>query len=490
MMTIDPDRLIPTEEQWDDYVKRYIWTGKWSDDLGAPPGQAGCRVPDNIIVRHYGRPAQTDDPTLAKTFHAAELGEHAKKANGVEHHEHPAGNGKHDGPPDPFANEREGSQRAHGSADPNWRYWEPPGAKEPKEPPKLKLTFFDQLGEAKPKPWLIKGVIARGEISSWFAPPGMGKSALLTDIFVHLAGGAEKWRGFRIKAKCPGLYLALERSDLVKQRLRAYRQRDGLPALAISICGQVVDLMSANCVKLILDAIQETEQRFGSQVGIVGIDTYPKGIAAGGGDENQAKDQNIVLSNLRRVLEQAPHLHIATVGHTGKDESRGERGSNAKLADVDAQVQLSGDKIKTAEVVKANDQPTVVLTSFTLEPYVFGQDEDGDPVETFIVAKEPPKASAAPERELSPKQRLALEALAETTLVHGLELPTTDGLPRGLKAVAVQQWREELLRRRVIDPDGRNPRARFHELLTSLQAKKVIGVSDELVWAAYPATTM
>ena len=46
----------------------------------------------------------------------------------------------------------------------------------------LALTFFDELAETPPKPWLIKNVIARGETSSWIAPPGKGKSALLTDI--------------------------------------------------------------------------------------------------------------------------------------------------------------------------------------------------------------------------------------------------------------------------------------------------------------------
>jgi hypothetical protein len=31
---------------------------------------------------------------------------------------------------------------------------------------------FDELTDAPPKPWLIKNVIARGETSSWIAPPG------------------------------------------------------------------------------------------------------------------------------------------------------------------------------------------------------------------------------------------------------------------------------------------------------------------------------
>ena len=47
------------------------------------------------------------------------------------------------------------------------------------------LSYFGELTNAAPQAWLIKNVIARGENSSWIAPPGNGKSALLTDIGVH-----------------------------------------------------------------------------------------------------------------------------------------------------------------------------------------------------------------------------------------------------------------------------------------------------------------
>lgn len=86
------------------------------------------------------------------------------------------------------------------------------------------------------------------------------------------------------------------------------------------------------------------------------------------------------------MLDKA-NIHIATAGHTGKDVSRGERGSNAKLADVDLQVQIDGETIKTATVVKANDQPLGLLTGFQLEPYDFGLDEDGDPFRIFCREK-------------------------------------------------------------------------------------------------------
>jgi hypothetical protein len=346
----------------------------------------------------------------------------------------------------------------------------------------IALTFFNDLSRPTPKPWLIKNVIARGETSSWIAPPGKGKSALLTDISVALASGAD-WRGHRTKDRAGVIYFALERADLVKRRLIAHKLRDDLPVLPIAVAGQVIDLINKSCVDVIVAAINRAEQHFGCGVGLGIFDTYSKAIAAGGGDESSAKDQNIALANVRRILDRKVNIHIAGIGHTGKDESRGERGSNARLADVDLLTQITGEAVKSAIVTKANDQPDGPLTSFRLEAFDFGPDEDGDPFRTYILAREI-LTSVTSDRPITDQQRLALDALIEAVLSHGIDLPATDGLPNGLKSVTADQWKAELFRRNVIDKDARNPRARFNELRTRLAAKKLIGSRDELVWKA------
>jgi len=241
--------------------------------------------------------------------------------------------------------------------------------------------------------------------------------------------------------------------------------------------------MSRKCAVTIIDAIKRAEDKFGLEIGLIGFDTYAKGIAAGGGDESSAKDQNAALANLRRVLDKK-NIHIATIGHTGKDESRGERGSNAKLADADLQVQLTGDTIRSAVVKKANDQPEGLLTSFRLEPFDFGPDEDGDPFRTFILSPEIISNAVVIERALTDQQQRAMEALAEVTLSQGVDLAPRDGMPAGLKSVTADQWRAELYRRGVLDQTTKNPRARFFELRNRLAAKHLIGVQDELVWLA------
>ena len=243
--------------------------------------------------------------------------------------------------------------------------------------------------------------------------------------------------------------------------------------------------MNRSCVDVILATIWEAEQRFACEVGLAIFDTYAKGIAAGGGDEDKAKDQNIVLANLRRVLDRV-NIHIAGIGHTGKDESKGERGSNARLADVDVLVQITGDAVKTVTVKKGNDQPEGTLTGFQLEPFDLGTDEDGDPVRTFIIGKEI-CASAQPDRGLSDRQRLALEALAEATLAHGRDAPPDYGLPAGIKVVTAEDWKTELFRQNVLDRYTANPRARFRELRNGLAARKRIGNRDDLVWSVRSA---
>jgi hypothetical protein len=356
------------------------------------------------------------------------------------------------------------------------------GGKTAKSSDRIKLEYFNNLGEAQPKPWLIKNVIARGETSSWIAPPGKGKSALLTDIAVHLSGGKD-WRDYRTKERAGALYFALERADLVKRRLTAHKIRDSLPNLPIAVAGEVINLMHESAPAKIVAAIEEAEQHFGLSVGLCIFDTYAKAIAAGGGDESAAKDQNAALANLRRVLDKKS-VHIAGIGHTGKDETKGERGSNARLADVDVLNQIAGDTIKTVTVKKANDQQAGEITSFQLEPFEFGVDEDGDPFGTYILAQKIFAVGPAAERGLSARQQLALDALAEATLACGVALPPSDGLPRGLKAINADQWRDELYRRGVLDQAGKNPRARFFELRTQLQARRLIGVADDLVWRA------
>jgi hypothetical protein len=59
-------------------------------------------------------------------------------------------------------------------------------------------TFDEASAGAVAKPWLLKGLLARGETSAWIGAPGSLKSALLTDIAVCIAANRD-WHEKRSK---------------------------------------------------------------------------------------------------------------------------------------------------------------------------------------------------------------------------------------------------------------------------------------------------
>jgi hypothetical protein len=351
--------------------------------------------------------------------------------------------------------------------------------------PALKLTYFDDCGAFALKQWILKGIIARGETSAWVAPPGAGKSALLTEISVHCAAQID-WRGHRAKEACGVVIFALERADLFKRRLRVYHQRDGLQGLPIAVADAVIDLLNPNCVDTIVSTVRAAEQRFGCSVGLIGIDTYAKGIAANGGDEDKARDQNRAAANLRNVHARLSS-HIALVGHTGKNEDRGARGSNAHLGDVDVMIQISGDTIKVAQVVKGNDQPERVLAEFKLEAFELGRDEDGDPITTAIVSTEHfdvgPTTSAGKSKKgnLPPIPKAALHALFECIADGAVQPPADPHVPVGVTCVTLAVWRTRLEKLSIINTEG-NAREQFKRIRVTLQNAKSIGIWEDFAW--------
>jgi hypothetical protein len=247
--------------------------------------------------------------------------------------------------------------------------------------------------------------------------------------------------------------------------------------------------MQDEAPNIILAAIREAEEHLAIKIGLVIIDTYAKGIAIGGGDEDKAKDQGRCLANLRRVQETI-NVHIAIVGHTGKDESRGGRGSNAHQADTDVQVQISGDgAVKTAKIIKANDQPGGVLLQFAIRSEVMGYDEDGDEISVGILSDEEirvaPKASAWP-RSLSQ----LFDAITSATFDEGFDHKINGGPT--VRAVVLEKVRAVYRRNYVVGPDSKNPEEAVNKALTralkTARDARLIGgdrgAGKQIVWLA------
>jgi hypothetical protein len=361
------------------------------------------------------------------------------------------------------------------------------GTAEPKSGAKrntaaLPLTYFGEFGNKAKKRPILKGFLNKGEISALIAPPKRGKSALMAEITIHCAAGKD-WRDSSASEPCGVVIFAIERADLYRRRLDAYTLRDGYKNLPVAVAGKVIDLLNPQCVQTLVATVREAEQHFARPVGLIVIDTYSKGIAAGGGDENSAKDQNRVAANLRRVQELID-VHISCVGHTGKDPSKGARGSNAHLGDVDLMIQITGDTAtKTAKVTDANDQPERVIAQFLLELAETGNVDDDGEVETVaIIAKEHVSSRDTGEGKLSDIQRAALNELFNC-IADGETAPRPNDVhvPVGVKGLTFATWRKRLAAKRIINPEG-NPHEQFKRIHVKLANLGKIGIWEDFAW--------
>ncbi|MEY9698365.1 AAA family ATPase [Bradyrhizobium diazoefficiens] len=187
----------------------------------------------------------------------------------------------------------------------------------------------------------------------------------------------------------------------------------GLAGTPICVSSATIDLTHPDAFKKVIDTIRDAQTILGDDIGLVIIDTFAKLIAAAGGDENSAKDQGAVFANVQRV-KNVTGVHVALIGHTGKDQNRGARGSNALLGDVDVMVTIGGDEIKSVTVTKANDAPEGPLFSFKSDVHEFGTDEDGDPITVNVVSSEEVSSQVATkgqEPKLKPNQQTAFAIL-------------------------------------------------------------------------------
>jgi hypothetical protein len=294
--------------------------------------------------------------------------------------------------------------------------------KQQKKSHALPFWSFDPNEKPAPKQWLIKNVAAKGETAGWVGPPGSGKSAVVLDWFMHNATGRD-WRGHKCKQQSAFVYFAFERALLTRRRILAYAKQWGLTDVPVAVVGQVLNLLDPRSVPVVWDTIKAVEDEWGKPVGAIALDTFPKGIAAGGGEENSAKDVNIVAANLRRLHEKVS-VHIAAIGHTGKDESRGSRGSNANQGDWDVEYRISkrADGVKKVWIEKANDQEEGPVTAFLMKPYKLGVGEDLEDITTSIVSE----VAVAIEQHEEPED--PLEELKGGLVVLGLKEFTTEDM--------------------------------------------------------------
>ncbi|OYY70341.1 AAA family ATPase [Sphingomonas sp. 28-63-12] len=388
--------------------------GKWKPQLAQLLKDARVAIiPDNddVGIEHAETVARSLQG-VAANVRVLELGEQARKADVS----------------DWIADGGTVEQLVDITADtPDWR---------PSFKPRFPLVWFGREDAVAPMSWLVRGLMIDGGVSVVFGPPKSSKTFVVLDLALHVAHGRD-WYGLRVKAGGV-VYVCGEGSAGVRQRMKAWRQEKGGDTSApFALLPQSINMFDAaeELDRLVAD-INGLADPMGGPVRLVVFDTVSRMI--GGGDEDKARDINVLVRNAERVQKETG-AHVLFVHHSGKDRDRGMRGSNAFLGAVDVAIEVSKDDtgLCEAKVTAIKDGGEIGPFTYTLRQSAVGTDEEGDDIVSCVIdpAGARQGGERGPPRRLTDADRHALLELHKLFEDRG----TGGDIPQ---SVPVDTWRD------------------------------------------------
>jgi KaiC/GvpD/RAD55 family RecA-like ATPase len=307
------------------------------------------------------------------------------------------------------------------------------------------LNVGDMVGNLKPIDWLVKGYVERDSMAVIFGEPGHGKSFVAIDVACSVATGAE-WHGRTVKQGAV-FYIAGEGHNGLARRFAAWSKARGVslsdaPLYVSNRSASLTDGMSAAQVA---EAVQQLADATGATPSLIVVDTLARNFGAG--DENSAADMGRFVANLDNALRHPWKATVAIVHHSGKDTSKGARGSTALRGAVDAEYEIARDdtglirmqphKMKDAE----NPEPLAFRLQGIELPLL---DEDGNRVFGAAIRSseyvEPPKPGKTGRGK---NQSTALQVLKQMEAEHRKRLEDAGNDPAAA-LVKEDDWKHTL----------------------------------------------
>ena len=206
----------------------------------------------------------------------------------------------------------------------------PPAERPAHRTGKLKWRW---AGEIEPNFWepgLIDGLVEHGAMWIMYGASGSGKTAVAVDVAGHVACG-RPWRNHPVEGGLV-IYVAAENAFSTKRRVWAWAEehkvdRDKLPLVVVESPMTVGKDSVGDLVALVAEIRAATNM----EPQMVVLDTLARTMA---GEENSTQDMGEYVKWVD-TLRDMTSAAVCVVHHTGKDESRGARGSSALKAATD-----------------------------------------------------------------------------------------------------------------------------------------------------------
>ena len=190
------------------------------------------------------------------------------------------------------------------------------------------LDWRELWAEPVAQEWILEPLLPARRLVSIYSEPKLGKSLLILEVAVHLSRG-DTSLGFAVKRPYRVLYIDYEndpRAD-IRSRLQAMGYGpDDLSNLFYLSFPAFGSMDSAEGGQQLLEAVAA----YGAEV--VVIDTVSRAIQ---GKENE-NDTWLSFYRHTGLLLKKAGVTMLRLDHSGKDQSKGQRGGSAKSGDVDA----------------------------------------------------------------------------------------------------------------------------------------------------------
>ncbi|MIE72543.1 hypothetical protein EL06_24940 [Salmonella enterica subsp. diarizonae] len=214
----------------------------------------------------------------------------------------------------------------------------------PPEEPELPKSWPHHGGYGKAGKFVIEGLVPLGVIM-FYGISSHFKSYLIISMLCRLAMKTHRWAGRNIRGGAV-LYVAAEGGSSVMPRVGAWADKynDGKPVELFYTYAHPVDLSVKAQADGLIKEIKRIEMHTGEPLRMVVIDTLSQSMMQG--EENNASDVAKFMAGATRVCSETGSS-VGIVHHSGKDSSKGMRGSSAAFANADAVIRVEriGDAV-------------------------------------------------------------------------------------------------------------------------------------------------
>lgn len=239
--------------------------------------------------------------------------------------------------------------------------------------------------QPSPISWLVKGWLQDKALIMVHGPSGGGKTFIVLDWCLNIAGGNHEWFGNKVKNGSV-VYLAGEGHHGLRGRVAAWKQHHHILNLNMWLSQAGCDLNTAEGYQRVVSNLRAMD----IQPKIIVVDTLHRFLS---GDENSSQDAKTMLDACGALINEF-NCSVLLVHHTGVNEEAQHRarGSSAWRGALDIEISVVPAKDENPiEIVQRKSKDAELRESLYCElltvPINNWFDEDGDQVTSAIVSK-------------------------------------------------------------------------------------------------------